>query len=73
MTIDANSRDKGDACAAGGGALARIVNGMRDPGPACSCGARHAMTSALGVLVDHDRNPVGIATLRELVLGHVQE
>ena len=25
------------------------------------------------VVVDHDRNPVGIATLRELVLGHVQE
>ena len=25
------------------------------------------------VVVDHDRNPVGIATLRELVLGHVEE
>ena len=25
------------------------------------------------VVVDHDRNPVGIATLRDLVLGHVQE
>ena len=25
------------------------------------------------VVVDHDRNPVGIATLRELVLGHVAE
>ena len=25
------------------------------------------------VVVDHDRNPVGIATLRELVLGHVDE
>ena len=25
------------------------------------------------VVVDHDRNPVGIATLRELVLGHVVE
>ena len=25
------------------------------------------------VVVDHDRNPVGIATLRELVLGHVRE
>ena len=25
------------------------------------------------VVVDHDRNPVGIATMRELVLGHVQE
>ena len=25
------------------------------------------------VVVDHDRNPVGIATLRELVLGRVQE
>ncbi len=25
------------------------------------------------VVVDHDRNPVGITTLRELVLGHVQE
>ena len=25
------------------------------------------------VVVDHDRNPVGIATLRELVLGHVPE
>ena len=25
------------------------------------------------VVLDHDRNPVGIATLRELVLGHVQE
>ena len=25
------------------------------------------------VVVDHDRNPVGIATLRELVLGHAQE
>ncbi|MDD9982596.1 MAG: CBS domain-containing protein [Gammaproteobacteria bacterium] len=25
------------------------------------------------VVVGHDRNPVGIATLRDLVLGHVQE
>ena len=25
------------------------------------------------VVLDHNRNPVGIATLRELVLGHVQE
>ena len=25
------------------------------------------------VVVDQDRNPVGIATMRELVLGHVQE
>ena len=25
------------------------------------------------VVVDHDRNPVGMATLRDLVLGHVQE
>ncbi len=25
------------------------------------------------VVVDHDRNPVGIATLRDLVLGHAQE
>ena len=25
------------------------------------------------VVVDHDRNPVGIATLRELVLDHMQE
>ena len=25
------------------------------------------------VVVDHDRNPVGIATLRDLVLDHVQE
>ena len=25
------------------------------------------------VVVDQDRNPVGIATLRELVLGHVQD
>lgn len=25
------------------------------------------------VVVDHDRNPVGIATLRDLVLGNVQE
>ena len=25
------------------------------------------------VVVDHDRNPVGITTLRDLVLGHVQE
>ena len=24
------------------------------------------------VVVDHDRNPVGMATLRELVLGHVK-
>ena len=24
------------------------------------------------VVVDHDRNPVGIATVRDLVLGHVQ-
>ena len=33
--------------------------------------ARFAVSRA--VVVDHDRNPVGIATLRELVLGHVQE
>ena len=25
------------------------------------------------VVVDHDRNPVGIATVRDLVLGHVEE
>ena len=25
------------------------------------------------VVVDHDRNPVGITTLRDLVLGHVEE
>ena len=25
------------------------------------------------VVVDHDRNPVGIATLRDLVLGHADE
>ena len=25
------------------------------------------------VVVDHDRNPVGIATLRDLVLGRPQE
>ena len=25
------------------------------------------------VVVNHDRNPVGIATLRDLVLGHAQE
>lgn len=25
------------------------------------------------VVVDHDRRPVGLATLRDLVLGHVQE
>ena len=25
------------------------------------------------VVVDHDRNPVGLATMRDLVLGHVDE
>ena len=25
------------------------------------------------VVVDHDRNPVGLATMRDLVLGHVEE
>ena len=25
------------------------------------------------VVVDHDRNPVGVATVRDLVLGHVEE
>lgn len=25
------------------------------------------------VVVDHDRNPAGIATLRDMVLGHVEE
>ena len=33
--------------------------------------ARFAVSRA--VVVDCDRNPVGIATLRELVLGHAQE
>ena len=25
------------------------------------------------VVVDHDRDPVGLATMRDLVLGHVEE
>ena len=45
----------------------------------CDMQARYAVRLLVrfgvsrAVVVDHDRNPVGMATLRDLVLGHVEE
>ena len=44
----------------------------------CDMQARYAVRLLVrfgvsrAVVVDHDRNPVGMATLRDLVLGHVE-